>query len=276
MLAMNINDREFRQFREMIHSIAGIDLSEAKKAMVSGRLARRLRHFQLSSYGDYFRLITEGDRAELQVAVDLLTTNETHFFREPRHFEFLRERLGAYRQAGRTVRIWSAASSSGEEPYSIAITLAEALGDVPWEVVASDISTRVLERARAGIYSAERIQGIPAPQVRAHFLKGVGSQEGNFQVAPELRSRVRFQQVNLNEQLPKLGRFDFIFLRNVMIYFNAETKRQVVARMLPFLAPGGYFLVGHSESLTGLGTGLAVLRPSIYRASGDERDGADS
>jgi chemotaxis protein methyltransferase CheR len=277
MFAMAIKDREFKLFREMIYSIAGIDLSDAKKAMVSGRLARRLRHHQLTSFGDYFRMISDGDRDELQVAVDLLTTNETHFFREPRHFDFLRERLNERRAAGRPVRVWSAASSSGEEPYSIAMTLEGVLGSEPWEVIGSDISMRVLERAREGIYAEERIKGIVPSLLRAYFLKGVGSQAGKYQVVPELRKRVRYSQINLNAPLPNLGKFDFIFLRNVMIYFNAETKQQVVARMLPMLAPGGYFLVGHAESLNGLATGLNLLRPSIYQAvSRDSRCRPDS
>jgi len=266
MLAMAIKDREFKLFREMIYSIAGIDLSDAKKAMVGGRLARRLHHHQLTSFGDYFRMITDGDRDELQVAVDLLTTNETHFFREPRHFDFLREQLNERRAAGRPVRVWSAASSSGEEPYSIAMMLDGSLGGESWEVVGSDISMRVLERAREGIYTQERINGIAPSLLRKYFLKGVGSQDGNYQVIPELRARTRYSQINLNSTLPNLGKFDFIFLRNVMIYFNAETKRQVVARMLPLLAPGGYFLVGHAESLNGLATGLTMIRPSIYQA----------
>lgn len=272
MLAMAIKDREFRLFREMIHSIAGISLSDAKKAMVSGRLAKRLRHHGLTSYGDYFRLIEQGDRGELQVAVDLLTTNETYFFREPKHFDFLRERLHALRSSGRAVRIWSAASSSGEEPYSIAMTMAECLGDAPWEVIGSDISTRVLERAREGIYTNERMKGMLPHLAPEYFLKGVGGQAGKFQVVPELRSRVRFMQINLNAPLPGIGKFDFIFLRNVMIYFDTPTKKQVIARMLPLLRPQGYFLVGHSETLNGIATGLTTIRPSVYQAaSSDER-----
>ena len=264
---MAIKDREFKLFREMIYSIAGIDLSDMKKAMVGGRLARRLRHYDLTSYGDYFRLLEQGDREELQVAVDLLTTNETYFFREPKHFDFLRERLGALRSCGRPVRVWSAACSSGEEPYTIAMTLSECLGETPWEVIGSDISMRVLEKAKEGIYTQERMKGMPPRLAPSYFLKGVGSQAGKFQITPELRSRVRFMQINLNAALPSIGKFDFIFLRNVMIYFDGPTKKQVIARMRPLLRPEGYFLVGHSETLTGIASGLATIRPSVYQSA---------
>jgi len=272
MVSTAIKDREFRLFREMIYGIAGIDLSDTKKAMVGGRLARRLRHYDLTSYGDYFRLLEQGDRDELQVAVDLLTTNETYFFREPKHFDFLRDRLNALRSSGQPVRIWSAACSSGEEPYSIAMTMTECLGAALWEVIGSDISCRVLDRARAGIYTGERMKGMLSHLAPSYFLKGVGGQAGKFQITAELRSRVRFMQINLNAPLPNIGKFDFIFLRNVMIYFDVPTKKQVIARMLPLLRPEGYFLVGHSETLSGIAGGLSTIRPSVYQAaSRDEK-----
>jgi chemotaxis protein methyltransferase CheR len=265
MFATAIKDREFRLFRQMIYRIAGIDLSDSKKAMVGGRLAKRLRHYALTSYGDYFRLLEQGDRDELQVAVDLLTTNETYFFREPKHFDLLRERLGPMRSTGQPVRVWSAACSSGEEPYSIAMVLTQVLGAAPWEVIGSDISSRVLDRAQDGIYTKERMKGMPPHLAPNFFLKGVGSQAGKFQITAELRSRVRFMQINLNADLPNLGKFDFIFLRNVMIYFDVPTKKQVIARMLPLLRPEGYFLVGHSETLTNIAGGLTTVRPSVYK-----------
>lgn len=263
-----LHGHEFERFRALIHRIAGISLSAAKKPLVAGRLAKRLRHHQLDSFDAYFRLITSADNgAELQVAVDLLTTNETHFFRESRHFDFLREKvLPAYRP-GRPFRVWSAASSSGEEPYSIAMLLADCLGDAPWEVAASDISTRVLEKARSGLYAMERAKDIPRHYLTRFCLKGVGQQEGMFLVERGLRSRVQFMQVNLNDSLPRLGEFDVIFLRNVMIYFNQDTKRQVVERMLPLLRPGGHFIIGHSESLNGVNEMLKPIMPSVYRRS---------
>jgi len=261
-----ISEREFHAIRAWIREAAGINLSEQKKALIVGRLASRLRHYGLESYGQYFDLLQSGTQpAELQVAVDLLTTNETHFFREPKHFDFLRDKILAGHPAGRTFRVWSAASSTGEEPYSIAMTLADSLGDAPWELVASDLSSRVLARAETGHYAIARAKTIPRTYLQRYCLKGVGSQEGTFLIDPRLRSRVRFIQVNLVAPLPQLREFDVIFLRNVMIYFDMPTKHEVVSRMLPHLARGGHIIVGHSESLNGVSDALKSVQPSIYR-----------
>ena len=261
-----ISDKEFSQFQELIYRLAGIHLSSAKKALVSGRLAKRLTQYRLGSYGDYFKLLTASHHSEeLQVAVDLLTTNETYFFREPKHFDFLRVQVLANHKPGNSFRVWSAACSSGEEPYSISMVLADHLGGSHWEVVASDISTRVLEKARAGHYPMDRTEGISREHLSRYCLKGVGAQEHTLLVDKALRDRVNFLQVNLNQPLPSLGVFDVIFLRNVMIYFDQETKRQIVQRMMPLLKPGGHFLVGHSESLNGVADALHPLAPSIYR-----------
>lgn len=264
--AVILTDKEFNQFKQMIYDRAGIHLSPVKMPLVSSRLAKRLKHHQLDSYSDYFKLITgKNSSGELQIAIDLLTTNETHFFREPKHFDFLRERILASFQRGRPFRVWSAACSSGEEPYTIAMVLAEALGDAPWEVIGSDISTRVLERARSGHYSMQRMPEIPRSYLTRYCLKGVGSQDGTLLIARELRERVRFMQVNLIENLPKLGEFDVIFLRNVMIYFDQETKARVVSRLLPLLRDDGYFFISHSESLNGIVDSLKPIAPAIYR-----------
>ncbi|MGB8076315.1 MAG: protein-glutamate O-methyltransferase CheR [Gallionella sp.] len=261
-----LNDAEFQQFQSWLHRTAGINLSPAKKALVAGRLSKRVKHHKLISYGDYFRLISQKtEAAELQVALDLLTTNETHFFREPKHFDFLRLHVLPHVPPGRTFRLWCAASSSGEEPYSLAMTLAEGLQSMPWEIVASDISASVLEKARSGHYPMARAKSIPNPLLTKHCLKGIGAQEGTFLIEPSLINRVQFMQINLNATLPKIGEFDMIFLRNVMIYFDMETKRQVVARMLPMLKPGGFFFVSHSESLNGITNSLKLITPSIYR-----------
>jgi len=261
-----ISQREFEAIRAWIRSTAGISLSEQKKALVAGRLASRLRHYGLDSYGRYFELLQDGSQPdELQIAVDLLTTNETHFFREPKHFDFLRDKILSRVTPGQLFRVWSAASSSGEEPYSIAMTLAETLGEAPWEIVASDVSSRVLARAQTGHYAMARAKTIPRPLLAKYCLKGVGAQDGTFLVDPRLRSRVQFLQVNLVGALPRLREFDVIFLRNVMIYFDAPTKREVILRMLPHLARGGHFIVGHSESLNGISDALQGVQPSIYR-----------
>lgn len=261
-----LHDHEFAQFRDLIYRIAGISMSPAKKQLVSSRLSKRLKHCNFASFQDYFHFITSPQgKAELQVAVDSLTTNETHFFREPKHFDFLRQRVIPARKIGRGLRIWSAACSSGEEPYSIAMILDELLGKEPWEVVASDISARVLEKARSGIYPVERISEIPKHYLNRYCLKGVGEYEGTLLIEQFLRERVRFIQHNLTETPARMGEFDAIFLRNVMIYFDQETKRQVVSRLLPLLRPGGYFLVGHSESLNGVNDEVRAVMPAIYR-----------
>lgn len=261
----DISAREFSQFSKLIYERAGIHLPPSKMALVSGRLAKRLMHFQLDSYGDYFRLITEHDAGELQTAIDLLTTNETYFFREPKHMDFLREQVLPARRRGRPFRLWSAASSSGEEAYTLAMILADVLQDEPWEVIGSDISTRVLEKARRGLYPMERGAGIPGAYLQRFCLKGVGNQAGTFLIDRSLRDRVHFLQVNLIDHWPRLGEFDAIFLRNVMIYFEPETKRRVVAKMLPLLRSGGFLFVGHSESLNGVSTDFETVLPSIYR-----------
>lgn len=259
-----LSDKEFTQFQSMIYDIAGISMSVSKKTLVSGRLAKRVKHHGLDSYDDYFKLIMKNE-GELQMAVDLLTTNETYFFREPKHFGFLKEKLLPARKPGKPFRVWSAASSSGEEPYSIAMLLADVLGEAPWEIVASDISSRILERARSGLYAMERAEDIPKHYLSRFCLKGTGSQDGKFLISKELRNRVDYRYINLNTTLPKLGEFDVIFIRNVMIYFDMETKRQVIARMLSLLAPGGHLIIGHSESLNGVTTELKVIMPSVYR-----------
>ena len=236
----------------------------AKKQLVAGRLARRLRHLEMDNYGDYFKLLQKNG-GEMQTAVDLLTTNETYFFREPKHFNFLRDHVLPGLKGRGSIRVWSGACSSGEEPYTVAMVMAEVLGSRPWEIVASDLSTRVLAKAREGRYTMEDAEGIPRPLLVKYGLKGVGSQDGTFMLKPELRGRINFRQINLNTGLPELGTFDVIFLRNVMIYFDLETKRQVIRRILPLLRPGGYLMLSHSENLNGVSDALSTVQPSIYR-----------
>ena len=263
MQELSLSDLEFSHFRKFIHGIAGISLSPAKKALVVGRLVKRVKYYGLSSFGEYYRLLSK-QPDERQVAVDLLTTNETHFFREPRHFELLWERLLPGHPEGKRFKVWSAACSSGEEVYTIAMVLAEVLGDSAWEILGSDISTRMLERAESGLYDMERAQELPEAYLKRYCLKGIGSKTGSFVISPDLQARVRFAQINLTEQLPFTERFDAIFLRNVMIYFQPETKRQVLDRLLGRLRPGGWLFVGHSESITGLVKGLENISPSVY------------
>ncbi|HEY4340377.1 MAG TPA: protein-glutamate O-methyltransferase CheR [Steroidobacteraceae bacterium] len=264
---LNISDREFALFQKFIFEAAGITLSDTKKALVNGRLAKRVKHLDLDSYGDYFRLISSGaEPKELQTAIDLLTTNETYFFREPLHFDYMKAQLAKDVLYSRPLRVWSAASSTGEEPYSIAMLLQDSLGSVgrPWEIVASDISSRVLERAATGHYSSARTEGIPPHYLRKYCLRGTGSQTGTILVDRKLRQQVTFRQINLNCALPQLGTFDFIFLRNVLLYFNLQTKRQVVERVLSMLKPGGWLFVSHTETLYEITDAVEAVKPSIY------------
>ncbi|MHB8950421.1 MAG: CheR family methyltransferase [Rhodoferax sp.] len=261
-----LSDTEFTHFQRFIFDAAGITLSSAKKALVAGRLSKRLTHHRLESFGDYFRLLSAPQHgAEVQIAVDLLTTNETYFFRESKHFDFLRQQALAARSRPQMFRVWSAASSSGEEAYSIAMVLADCLETTPWEVMGSDISTRVLAGAQRAHYSMERGRHIPQNYLQRFCLKGRDEHAGSLLVNRQLRSRVHFRQVNLNAALPELGPFDIIFLRNVMIYFNEETKRQVVARVVAQIKPGGYFCIGHSESLNDISQAVKPVAPSIYQ-----------
>lgn len=261
-----LSDGEFTQFQRFIFDAAGITMAQGKKALVSGRLAKRLAHFELNNYSDYFAMLASGRHAaEVQVAVDLLTTNETYFFRENKHFDLLRQLAHNASNSGAPFRVWSAASSTGEEAYSVAMVLADVLEARPWEVLGTDISTRVLERARRGHYPMERASQMPPTYLKRFCLKGNGSEAGTLLVEKALRNRVQFAHMNLNESLPtSLPQFDVIFLRNVMIYFSLETKRQVVARLLTKLKPGGHFLVGHSETLNDISTAVMAQGPSIY------------
>jgi chemotaxis protein methyltransferase CheR len=260
-----LTDKDFGNFQRFIYDAAGITLSSAKKSLVCGRLAKRLHARRIDSYADYFRLLQSGtDPAEVQSAVDLLTTNETYFFRESKHFDLL-QRL-AHSDAGRqTYRVWSAACSTGEEPYSMAMVLSEHLSGRAFEIVGTDISTRVLARARAGHYPEQRARLIPETYLKRYCLKGQGKYDGTLLIERALRDKVRYVHANLNESLPGIGMFDVIFLRNVMIYFNTDTRRGVVERVLGQLKPGGYLCIGHSESLNDVTRMVEQVAPAVYR-----------
>ena len=260
-----ISDRAFGQFQRWLADVAGIHLSPAKKVLVASRLSKRLREHRLEQYEDYFSLLEQDDTGtELQCALDLLTTNETYFFREPRHFELLHELAGQH-GGNRPFRVWSGACSSGEEPYSIAMVLDDALGDAPWDVVGTDINAEMIDKARAGLYRMVRTDLIPPGYLRKYCLKGTGAYQGMLLVNKALKSRVRLSRLNINAELPEWEPFDVIFLRNVMIYFGFETKRALVHRLIHMLRPGGYLLVGHSESLNGVSSDFVRAGPSLYR-----------
>ena len=262
-----ITDQEFTLFQRLIYKIAGISLSDAKKVLLVGRLGRRLKAYELGTFTQYYRMLASGEYPdEVQTMVNLLTTNETYFFREPRHFDFLRDEIIRKRRSTATFRVWSAASSSGEEVYTLAMVLAENLPNTPWEIVGSDISTQVLAKAATGHYSLARTEGIPPGYLAKYCLKGVRSHADTFLIAPELRKKTSFYQINLTNPVDAdIGDFDVIFLRNVMIYFDPQTKAKVVHNLLPRLKPGGHLIIGHSETLNGITDRVVTVVPTIYR-----------
>lgn len=265
-MTIDITDQEFALFQRFIYEAAGITLSAAKKALVTSRLSKRLDRRKLRSFGEYFSVLSSGeDAGEVQAAIDLLTTNETYFFREAKHFDLLREQAQLARGRTQPFRVWSAACSTGEETYSIAMVLAATLESAPFELIGSDISSRVLDRARAGHYLVSRTTHIPRPYLQRFCLRGTQDQEGTLLIDRPLRERVRFMKINLNTTLPRIGPFDCVFLRNVMIYFNPATKKQVVERVLSVLKPGGYLVIGHSETLNDVHSAAIPVSPSIYR-----------
>jgi chemotaxis protein methyltransferase CheR len=264
---VSITDAEYVQFQQLIYKIAGISMSDSKKTLLVGRLGRRLRQHKLTSYTDYYKLVTSiTGKAELQQMVDLLTTNETYFFREPRHFDFLTNTVLAKHPAGQAFNVWSGASSTGEEIYTLCMVLADKLGPKGnWSVLGSDLSTQVLEIARKGEYVTERTRGLPPAYMNKYCQAGTGDKAGTFTVSAELRQHTQFRQINLNQAIPEIGKFHVIFLRNVMIYFDNPTKRQVVSKLVSKLHPGGYLIIGHSESLNGLTEQLKVVQPTVYQ-----------
>ena len=263
---VQLTPREFAWVTDFLYRQTGIVLKPGKEAMVTGRLARRLKHHDLTSYTEYFQRLGDPAAPETQVAVDLLTTNETYFFREPDHFTFLREAMLKRAPSSQPVRVWSAASSSGEEAYTTAMVLDDCLNGSRWEVLGTDISTRVVERAQRGLYPLDAAAKIPPPLLRKYCLKGRGEFEGYLAIAPLLLSTVKFQTANLITELPNIGTFDVVFLRNVMIYFDLDTKRELIARVEQLIRPGGYLFISHSETLNAIDTKLTMVKPSIYRA----------
>ncbi|MDR7505834.1 MAG: protein-glutamate O-methyltransferase [Armatimonadota bacterium] len=268
----SLSDCDFERLRRLALELTGIALGPGKRTMLEARLSRRLRALGLRSFGEYYRLLErQGPADEERVRfVNALTTNKTEFFREAHHFAFLREQWAPARRRqaaglGSRVRLWSAGCSSGEEPYSIAMTLLEALGPA-WDfrILASDIDTEVLARAQAGIYTREELARVPVALRRRYFVPTAGPER--MRIRPEVQARVVFRQINLlAEPWPIRTRFEIIFCRNVLIYFDRATQRRVVERFARVLAPSGLLVLGHSESLLGLATGFTHLGGTIYR-----------
>lgn len=262
------SDKEFQLFQQLIQDKLGIFLPVQKKALLSNRLWKRLQACQVKGFGDYYRLIQSPQgRAELNTALELITTNETYFFREQKHFDYLQDEILPKLRPGSNFRVWSAASSTGEEPYSIAMLLKDRCPS-EWELLCSDVNRTVVEQAKIGIYPDMRVKNIPPDYLRRFCRKGVGAQQGNVRVTAELRQSVEFFTLNLHEKFPDIGKFDLVFLRNVLIYFENENKAKILERIAEKLVPGGILFVGHSESLHGISSRFVPVKPAIYRLSG--------
>jgi chemotaxis protein methyltransferase CheR len=273
----DLSDRDFRRISDAIYQHCGINLHDGKRELVRARLSKRLRLTGQSSFERYIDFaLSDPDAPEFCELVDSLSTNLTSFFRENQHFEYLARtllpRLIAQR-SGRSqkIRAWSAGCSSGEEPYTIAIVLLETLAQqsAAWDVklLATDISTRVLRKATNGVYDPDRLEQVPAPIRAKHFEPRKIHGETIYAVSPKVRSLVAFRHLNLMEPWPFNGPFDFIFCRNVMIYFDKPTQQKLVERYYEVLTPGGVLFTGHSESLTGITHQFSFVQPTIYRKS---------
>ncbi|WP_232081265.1 MULTISPECIES: CheR family methyltransferase [unclassified Variovorax] len=261
-------DHDFAKVRTLIHRRAGIALGEQKRQMVYSRLSRRLRELRLPEFSRYLEMLESShDGEEWQAFINSLTTNLTSFFREAHHFPVLAEHAKRSKQP---VTVWCAAASTGEEPYSIAITLVEALGERAGtaRVVATDIDTAVLARASAGVFTLEQVKSLPAERLRRFFNKGTGANAGKVRVRPELAAMVRFERLNLLDPVWQVKEaVDAIFCRNVMIYFDKPTQKRILDRFEPLLKPGGLLFAGHSENASLVSPGFKAIGQTVYEVN---------
>lgn len=263
---------DFQRARKLIYARAGITLGDSKQDMVYSRLSRRLRQLGLDSVQDYLDHLERSGEDEWQQFVNALTTNLTAFFREPHHFEMLAEHLQRVGQQPR-LAIWCSAASTGEEPYSIAMTVAEHYGSLqpPVRILATDIDTQVLQTAERGVYPLERLEKVSPERVRRFFQKGCGALEGQCRVIEDLRRMITFRPLNLlHRHWPMRGPFTAIFCRNVMIYFDRPTQQDLVRRMAPLLSRDALFFAGHSESLGHCADTMRPVGRTVYRLRGDQ------
>ena len=274
MISSELKDIDYERISRLVYEQCGINLHEGKKELVKARLGKRLREGNFKSFGEYYRYVTTDDgTAELISMIDSLSTNLTYFFREESHFQKLRNMIklmvktSNQGRLSEKLRIWSAGCSTGEEPYSLAMTVCESVnglsGDV--KIMATDISTRVLQTANEGIFPKARLNNVPPAILKKYFQMGSGSNEGQFRIKKNIRDMVQFSRFNLMDTPPPNYRFDIIFCRNVMIYFDKATQEALVRRFHQCLNKGGHLFVGHSESLTGLSHELKYIEPSVYR-----------
>jgi len=265
-------DEDFEALRRLVKDLTGINLSDQKRELVYGRLARRLRALRLRSFAEYRDLLASDGGREISELCNAITTNLTSFFRESHHFDYLREqvlqRMAADRAGPRRLRIWSAGCSTGEEPYSIAMTVLEALPDLRhWDVkiLATDIDSDVLARAKRGIYAAERVRPLGPQRLSRFFVERRNKEGPCYEVTPELAGLITFKQLNLMHSLPMKGPLDAIFCRNVVIYFDKDTQRALFARVAHLQRPGDLLFLGHSESLFKVSERYESIGKTIYR-----------
>ncbi len=264
---------EFEHIRTLLYQHSGIKLNDSKKDMVYSRLGRRLRATGMKSFQEYLELVEQDEGDEWEAFINSLTTNLTAFFREPHHFPLLKEHVLSLRK--KPLRLWCSAASTGEEPYTMAMTMIDAFGSYkpPIEIIATDIDTNVLTKARAGIYSLERVEKLPPETLKRFFLKGTGKNNGFVQVRKELRDLISFRTLNLlDEQWPINGTFDVIFCRNVMIYFDKDTQYKILKRFAPMLESHGLLFAGHSESLHHAADFFKLRGNTIYELAQSERN----
>lgn len=260
-----LEDSEFRTFQKILFQEAGIDLNDKKKLLVQSRLFKQLLKYKLETYSEYLRLIQINPLEKTEM-INLLTTNETYFFREIEHFEFIQNELIPGYPIADKFRVWSAASSVGAEAYSTAMILDSILPRNRWEIVGTDINTEVIQKARIGLYPETWIEKIPFHFRKSYCLKGKGNNEGKFLIDRVLVENMRFEQLNLLAIPQNMGTFDLIFLRNVLIYFDNATRQKVINSVLSHLVPGGYFFISHTENLTTIQADqLEQVKTAIYR-----------
>lgn len=275
MLDLVLKDSEFQRFSRYVHDISGINLHEGKKELLKARLGKILRQRNFRSFREYYNhVVNDKSGHELILLLDSISTNLTYFFREPEHFDFLRTKAlpeitnSKISSRNNTLRLWSAGCSSGEEAYSIAIAVSEAInGMKKWrfKILATDLSTKVLEKASAGIYEKEKVGKVPHELKRRYFQKGDNRWEGYFRLKKQITEKISFKRLNFMEAFCFKEPFEIIFCRNVMIYFDNPTKEALVGKLYRNLSDGGYLLIGHAESLTGIKHQLKYIQPSVYK-----------